>query len=190
MYGAVRTVATTGETWAIVIVAVLVTAFLVSATAVAYGWQNRYHRRMRAAGLWDAVMIQNEDDVPRPEVDAPGIISTAAGRMGPAGEDMADTLPARAAVAPMEETAAGSVHVPGHVPAPRSGSQAAPAHSPTPSQAAAPAVAPVSDEELAAQAEAPTRPDLPAQRAVRESERAQPTVTRPGATEADDPGRM
>jgi len=135
MYGAVRTVATTGEIWAIVIVAVLVTVFLVSAAAVAYRWQNRYHRRMRAAGRWDAVMIQTEDDVPRPEADAPGIVSTAAGRMGPAGEDIADTLPARAAVAP-------------------------------------------------------TRPDLPAQRAVRESERAQPTLTRPGAADSGDPGRL
>src|SRR5512146_629064 len=182
MYEAVRTVATTGETWAIVIVAVLVTAFLVSATAVAYGWQNRYHRRMRAAGLWDAVMIQSEDDAPRPEVDAPGIISTAAGRMGPAGEDMADTLPARAAVAPMRETAAGTEHVPGPVPAQRTGPHAAPA----PSPASAPASASLSDEELAAQAEAPTRPDLPAQRAVRKSERARPTLIRPGTADADD----
>jgi hypothetical protein len=186
---AVRTVATTGEIWAIVIVAVLVTAFLVSATAVAYAWQNRYHQRMRAAGLWDAVMIETEDDVTRPEVDAPGVISTAAGRMGPAGEDMADTLTARAAVAPMAETAAGTEHVP----AQRTGPHDAPAPLPTAGRALPPvsAPAPMSDEELAAQAEAPTRADLPAQRAVRESEQAQPTtLSRPGAANADDPGRM
>lgn len=182
---AVRTTATTGEIWAIVIVAVLVTAFLVAATAVAYAWQNRFHRRLRAEGLWDAVMIETEDDAPRPELDAPGVISTAAGRMGPVGEYMADTLTAREAVAPMHETAAGAEYVPAQ--------RAEPSAAPSPQPAAAPvrasASASLPDEELAAQAEAPTRPDLPAQRAVRDSERAQPTPTRPGAADADDPGR-
>jgi hypothetical protein len=168
----VRTVATTGEIWAIVIVAVLVTAFLVAATAVAYGWQNRYHRRLRAAGLWQ--MATAPVIGPGPTVDAPGIVSTAAGRMGPEGPRIADTLPARAAVAPMEETAAGSAHVPEQ----RTGPQHTGPHP-----------VPVPDAELAAQAEAPTRPDLPAQRAVRDSERAQPTFTRPGAADSGDPGR-
>jgi hypothetical protein len=167
---AVRTVATTGQVWAIVIVSVLVTAFLVAATAVAYGWQNRYHRRLRAAGMWQ--MATAPVIGPGPTVDAPGIISTAAGRMGPEGPEIADTLTARAAVAPMEETAAGSAHVP----AQRLG-YAAPAP-------------PVSHEELAAQGEVPTRVDLPAQRGVREDEQAQPTTSRPGAAGADDPGRV
>jgi len=165
---AVRTVATTGQVWAIVIVSVLVTAFLVAATAVAYRWQNRYHRRLRAAGLWG--MATAPVIGPGPTVDAPGIVSTAAGRMGPAGPEIADTLPARAAVAPMEETAAGSVHVPA-----QRERQAAPA--------------PVSAAELARQGEVPTRVDLPAQRGMRESEQAQPTPSRPGSAGADDPGR-
>jgi hypothetical protein len=165
---AVRTVATTGEVWAIVIVAVLVTAFLVAATAVAYGVQNRYHRRLRAAGLWyiaTAPMVG-----PGPTVDAPGIVSTAAGRMGPEGPEIADTLAARAAVAPMEETAAGAVYVP-----PQRLAHAAPG----PAESA---------EELAAQGEVPTRVDLPAQRAVRDDEQAKPTASRPGAAGADEHG--
>ena len=173
---AVRTVATTGQVWAIVIVSVLVTAFLVAATAVAYSWQNRYHRRLRAAGLWQ--MATAPVIGPGPTVDAPGIVSTAAGRMGPDGPQIADTLAARAAVAPMEETAAGAVHVPAQrerhaAPAPASGSASASA----------------SEEELARQGEVPTRVDLPAQRGVRESEQAQPTSSRPGSADADDPGR-
>ena len=164
---AVRTVATTGQVWAIVIVAVLVTAFLVAATAAAYGWQNRYHRRLRAAGLWKMAIAPVTG--PGPTVDAPGIVSTAAGRMGPDGPQIADTLAARAAVAPMEETAAGAVHVPA-----QHRRQAEP----------------VSDEELAAQGDVPTRVDLPAQRAVRESEQAQPAASRPESAGADDPGRM
>ena len=167
---AVRTVASTGQVWAIVIVSVLVTAFLVAATAVAYGWQNRYHRRLRAAGMW--YMAVAPVIGPGPTVDAPGIVSTAAGRMGPAGPEIADSLPARAAVAPMEETAAGSAYVP----AQRTGRHATPA--------------PISDEELAAQAEVPTRVDMPAQRAVRAGEQAQPTRSRPGSAGADDPGRV
>jgi hypothetical protein len=166
---AVRTVATTGEIWAIVIVAVLVTAFLVAATAVAYSWQNRYHRRLRAAGMWR--MATAPVVGPGPTVDAPGIISTAAGRMGPDGWEIADTLPARAAVAPMEETAAGAVHVP---------PQRLQRAEPVPAESA---------EELAAQGQVPTRVDMPAQRAAREEEQAQPTASRPGAADADDPGR-
>jgi hypothetical protein len=166
---AVRTVATTGQVWAIVIVSVLVTAFLVAATAVAYGWQNRYHRRLRAAGLWD--MATAPVTGPGPTVDAPGIVSTAAGRMGPDGPAIADSLDARAAVAPMEETAAGSAYVP----AQRTERHAVPA--------SASASASISDEELAAQAEMPTRVDLPAQRGVRESEQAQP-LSRPGSADS------
>jgi len=174
---AVRTVATTGEIWAIVIVAVLVTAFLVAATSVAYAWQNRYHQRLRAEGLWDIATAPLTG--PGPTVDAPGIVSTAAGRMGPDGPEIADTLDARAAVAPVQETAAGAEHVPAQ--------RTAPGSSPVP----APVPASASDAELTAQAEAPTRPDLPAQRAVRESERAQPTLTRPGAVDnGEDSGRM
>jgi hypothetical protein len=165
----VRTMATTGEVWAIVIVSVLVTAFLASATAVAYGWQNRYHRRLRAAGLWD--MATAPVIGPGPTVDAPGIVSTAAGRMGPAGPEVADTLPARAAVAPMEETAAGSLYVP----AQRAGRHAAPASA--------------SAEELPDQAEVPTRSDLPAQRGAPDSEQAQPTLSRPDSAGADDTDR-
>ena len=162
--------ATTGQVWAIVVVSVLVTAFLVAATAVAYSWQNRYHRRLRAAGLWD--MATAPVIGPGPTVDAPGIVSTAAGRMGPDGPEIADTLAARAAVAPMEETAAGAVHVPA-----QRMREAAPL--------------PVSAEELAAegQGEVPTRVDLPAQRGAREGEQAQPTPSRPGSADADDPGR-
>ena len=175
---AVRTVASTGQAWAIVIVAVLVTAFLTAATAVAYRWQNRYHRRLRASGMWDAATAAVLG--PGPTVDAPGIVSTAAGRMGPEGAEIADTLPARAAVAPMEETAAGSAYVP----AQRTGRRAAPAPAAT-------------DEELAAQAEAPTRADLPAQsqpaapaqRGAPDSEQAQSTLSRPGSADTDDPGR-
>jgi hypothetical protein len=167
-YEAVRTVATTGQVWAIVLVAVLVTAFLVAAPAVAYSWQNRYHRRLRAAGLWDMAIAPVTG--PGPTVDAPGIVSTAAGRMGPDGQQIADTLTARAAVAPMAETAAGAAYVP----AQRTERHAAAA----------------SDEELAAQAEMPTRVDLPAQRGARESEQAQPTASRPGSAGADDPGRV
>ncbi|WP_222849523.1 hypothetical protein [Trebonia kvetii] len=168
---AVRTVATTGQVWAIVIVSVLVTAFLVAATAVAYSWQNRYHRRLRAAGLWQ--MATAPVIGPGPTVDAPGIVSTAAGRMGPDGPQIADTLAARAAVAPMEETAAGEVYVPA-----QRLREAAPM--------------PVSEEDLAAegQGEVPTRVDLPAQRSVREDEQAQPMQSRPGSTGADDPGRV
>ena len=166
---AVRTVATTGQVWAIVIVAVLVTAFLVAATAVAYSWQNRYHRRLRAAGMWG--MATAPLIGPGPTVDAPGIVSTAAGRMGPEGPEIADTLAARAAVAPVEETAAGAVSVPAQRPRP-----------------AAPAL--VSDDDLAAQGDVPTRVDMPAQRAVREDEQAQPTASQPGSADADDPGRV
>ena len=163
---AVRTVASTGEIWAIVIVSVLVTAFLVAATAVAYSWQNRYHRRLRAAGMWQ--MATAPVIGPGPTVDAPGIVSTAAGRMGPDGPAIPDTLAARAAVAPMEETAAGAVHIPA-----QHRRQAEP----------------ISDEELAAQGDVPTRVDLPAQRAVRESEQAQPASSRPGSADSSDPGR-
>ncbi|HTR96122.1 MAG TPA: hypothetical protein VMI73_30685 [Trebonia sp.] len=163
-----RTVATTGQVWAIVIVAVLVTAFLVAATAVAYSWQNRYHRRLRAAGMWD--MATAPVIGPGPTVDAPGIVSTAAGRMGPEGPEIADTLAARAAVAPMEETA-GAVHVPAQRLRPAA---------PVPAESA---------EELAAQGEVPTRVDMPAQRAVREDEQAQATASRPGSAGVDDPGR-
>jgi hypothetical protein len=144
-----------------------VTAFLVAASWVAYAWQNRYHRRLRAAGMWQ--MATAPVIGPGPTVDAPGIISTAAGRMGPDGPEIADTLAARAAVAPMEETAAGAVHVPA-----QRGRQAEP----------------VSEAELAAQGDVPTRVDLPAQRAVRESEQAQPTASRPGSADADDTGRI
>ena len=171
---AVRTVATTGEIWAIVIVAVLVTAFLVAATAVAYSWQNRYHRRLRAAGLWDLATAPVVG--PGPTVDAPGIVSTAAGRMGPDGPEIADTLDARAAVAPMEETAAGAAYVP--------------AQRMRQAGAVPVSAGPVSDEELAAQGDVPTRVDMPAQRAVREDEQAQPTLSRPGAAGDDDPGRV
>jgi hypothetical protein len=136
---------------------------------VAYSWQNRYHRRLRAAGMWQ--MATAPVIGPGPTVDAPGIVSTAAGRMGPDGPEIADTLAARAAVAPMEETAAGAVLVPA-----QRMREAAPA--------------PVSDAELAAQGDVPTRVDLPAQRAVRESEQAQPTASRPESAGADDSGRM
>ena len=177
MVEAVRTVATTGQVWAIVIVSVLVTAFMVSASVVAYAWQNRYHRRLRAAGMWD--MATAPVIGPGPTVDAPGIVSTAAGRMGPAGPRIADTLPARAAVAPMEETAAGADV---YVPAPRE-------------RHAAPLAA---QDELAAQGEVPTRVDLPAQqtqpsapaqRGAPDSEQAQPTLSRPGSTDTGEPGR-
>jgi hypothetical protein len=167
---AVRTVASTGQIWAIVIVAVLVTAFLVAATAVAYSWQNRYHRRLRAAGMWQLATAPVIG--PGPTVDAPGIISTAAGRMGPDAGEIPDTLAARDAIAPMHETAAGAVYVP-----PQRLREAAPM--------------PVSEAELAAegQGEVPTRVDLPAQRGVREDEQAQPTASRPGTADSGDPGR-
>ena len=77
---AVKTVASTGEIWAIVVVSVLVTAFLVGATAVAYSWQNRYHRRLRAAGMWQ--MATAPVIGPGPTVDAPGIVEHGGGPHG------------------------------------------------------------------------------------------------------------
>jgi hypothetical protein len=187
---AVRTMASTAEVWAIVIVSVLVTAFLVSATAVAYAWQNRYHRRLRAAGMWDMAIAAG--DSPSPEHDAPGIISTEAGRMGPAGPGFADMEPARTTLVGSGLVGGGIAYVPAPRPA-RHVAAAAPEpadQGDVPTRVDLPAQSqPVPAQPTGRHAAQPgmqAQPGMPAQRGAPASEQAQPTFTRPGSADADD----